>query len=176
MKLQNVSYDAHDIIHINFLLNHTIFDTRTIFKNILKHYSLRNIKYYCICREAYRIQFNCLLWQLIADITSDQTVYNNSSLSFSFELVGMISLDRNYWEVINLLSVLPGLYFNILKTEEILEFLGQEDSRRAWHVIPAQEINLRKFFARDIVPPYRSKDLSVSRHNVLSSHQNFTYF
>ena len=38
-------------------------------------------------------------------ITSDQTVYNNSSFLF----IG-ISLDRNYWEVINLLFVSPGLY------------------------------------------------------------------
>ena len=43
----------------------------------------------------------------------------NSSLSFSFELVDMTSPDRNYQEVINLLlSVSPGLYLNILKTEK----------------------------------------------------------
>ena len=41
---------------------------------------------------------------------------------FLFDLVGMISLDRNYEEVLNLLFVLPGLYFNILKTEGILQF------------------------------------------------------
>ena len=41
-------------------------------------------------------------------ITSDRTVYKRSSLSFSSEFVGMISLDRNYWEVINL------LHFNII--------------------------------------------------------------
>ena len=39
---------------------------------------------------------------------------------FLFELVGMISLDRYYWEVMNLF-VLPGLYFNILKTERMLQ-------------------------------------------------------
>ena len=49
-------------------------------------------------------------------ITSDQTAYNNSSLSFSFELVGVIRLDRNYWQVISLLFVLPILFdLNILK-------------------------------------------------------------
>ena len=42
---------------------------------------------------------------------------------FLFQLVGLISLNRNYQEVINLLLVLPfGLYLNILKTEEILQF------------------------------------------------------
>ena len=34
---------------------------------------------------------------------------SNSSLSFLSELVGTISLDRNYWEAINLLFVSPGL-------------------------------------------------------------------
>ena len=59
-------------------------------------------------------------------ITSDQTVYNNLSLSFSFELVGTTSLYRNYWEVINLLFALPiSLYLDILKTQKILQFLGQ---------------------------------------------------
>ena len=38
----------------------------------------------------------------------------------------LISLDRNYWEVINLLFVLPELYLSILKTEKILQFLGQK--------------------------------------------------
>ena len=54
-------------------------------------------------------------------ITSDRTVYNNSSFSFSFELVGEISLDRNYEEV-NSLFVLSGLRLNILRTEEMLQF------------------------------------------------------
>ena len=56
-------------------------------------------------------------------------ICNNSSLSFSFELVATISLERNYWEVINLSFVLPGLYLNILKAEEILQFLGTKNSR-----------------------------------------------
>ena len=37
-----------------------------------------------------------------------------------------VLLDRNYREVINLLFVLPVLYLDILKTEEILQFLGQK--------------------------------------------------
>ena len=45
---------------------------------------------------------------------------------------------RNYWEVINLLFILPGLYLNILKTEKILQFWAKY-SRRAWHVIAVQE-------------------------------------
>ena len=36
--------------------------------------------------------------------------HTNSLFSFSFELVGMISLDENDREVINLLFVLPGSY------------------------------------------------------------------
>ena len=60
-------------------------------------------------------------------ITSDQTVYNNSSLPFSFKLVGIISLGTNYWEVINSLFVLPGLYLNILETETILQFWDKEE-------------------------------------------------
>ena len=44
---------------------------------------------------------NTLRWQLVArTITSDRTAYNNSSLSSAFELVGTISLDRNYSQVI----------------------------------------------------------------------------
>ena len=41
---------------------------------------------------------------------------------FLFELVGMISSDRNYLEVVNLLFVLPvSFYLNIIKTEEMLQ-------------------------------------------------------
>ena len=36
---------------------------------------------------------------------------------------------------------LPGLYFNILETEKILEFSAKY-SWRAWHVIPAQEVKI----------------------------------
>ena len=52
-------------------------------------------------------------------VTSDQTKYTIIR-RFLFELISVISLDRNYYkEVINLLFVLPGLYLNILKTEKI---------------------------------------------------------
>ena len=74
-------------------------------------------------------------------ITSDQTAYVIIRRYIS-QLVGMKPLDRNYWVVINLLLVLPILfYLNILKTEEILQFWNKRNSRRAWHVIPAQEVN-----------------------------------
>ena len=53
-------------------------------------------------------------------------IYNSASLSFPFELVGMTSLDRNYWGVINLLFVLSGLHLNISKTEETLQFSDEE--------------------------------------------------
>ena len=59
-------------------------------------------------------------------MTKSYTV--SSSLSFSSELVDMISLDRNYCDVINLLFVLPGLYLNILKTEKILQFWDKKFS------------------------------------------------
>ena len=47
---------------------------------------------------------------------------------FLFQLVGMMSLSRNYCEVINLLFGLPGLYLSILKTEEILQFWDRKFS------------------------------------------------
>ena len=50
---------------------------------------------------------------------------------FLFELVGTISLDRNYREVINLLFVLAELYLNILKTEKYYCSFGTKNSRRA---------------------------------------------
>ena len=54
-------------------------------------------------------------------ITSDQTPYTIIR-RFLFELVGVISLDRHYWEVINLLFVLPILfYLSTLKNITILE-------------------------------------------------------
>ena len=41
----------------------------------------------------------------------------------------------------NLLFVLPlGLYLNILKTEEILQFWDERFSMCVWHVVPAQEV------------------------------------
>ena len=75
-------------------------------------------------------------------ITSDRIIHKNSSLSFPFQLVDTISLDRNYSEVINVSFVLPGLHLNILKTERMLQF-GMKNTRRAWHIIPAQEFNLQ---------------------------------
>ena len=50
---------------------------------------------------------------------------------FPFQLVGTISLDRNYHYYIysnklTIIYVLSGLYLNALKTEKILQFLGRE--------------------------------------------------
>ena len=55
-----------------------------------------------------------------------------------------MSLDRNDWEVINWLFVLPVLfYLNILKYTKLRKYydFGTKSSRRGWHVIPAQEVN-----------------------------------
>ena len=62
---------------------------------------------------------------------------------FLLELVGTISLDRNYREVINLSFVLPILFhLNILKTEEIFAiFLGTKNPRRDIHQAEAVAIN-----------------------------------
>ena len=38
----------------------------------------------------------------------------------------MISLDRNYSGLTNLLFALPGLYLTILKTEKMLQFWGRK--------------------------------------------------
>ena len=51
-----------------------------------------------------------------------EPVYNNSSLSFSLELVGVTSLDRNS----DSSFILPGLRLNTLETEKMLQFLGQK--------------------------------------------------
>ena len=56
-----------------------------------------------------------LRWQLIADHNERPKPYATIR-RFLFELVGMLSLDRNYWEVRNL------LYLNIVETEKILQF------------------------------------------------------
>ena len=59
-------------------------------------------------------------------ITSDQTVYNNSSLSFwtrRYDITG----DGNDWEVANSLFVLPILFqLNILETKKILQFRNEK--------------------------------------------------
>ena len=66
--------------------------------------------------------FNPLRWQRVSrTITSDRAVYNNSSLSFSFQFVCTTSLDRNYEKVINSSSISSGLHLNILTTEEMLQ-------------------------------------------------------
>ena len=70
-------------------------------------------------------------------MTSDRTAYNNSSLSTSFELVGVTSLDRNYQEATNLSFVLPVLHLNIRECCN----LGQKVLDVHDNVVPAQEVN-----------------------------------
>ena len=78
-------------------------------------------------------------------VTSDRNPYTTIRrffFFFCFKLVGMISLDRNNWGVINLLFVLPGLYLNILKTEEILQFLGQKILAIPYFVLEQKDFNV----------------------------------
>ena len=51
-------------------------------------------------------------------------------ISFSFELVGAISPDRNYEEVINLSFASPGLRLDILETEKMLQFGTKNSFKR----------------------------------------------
>ena len=37
-----------------------------------------------------------------------------------------MSLDRNYWEVMNLSFALPGLYLNKLRTEKVITISGEK--------------------------------------------------
>ena len=107
-------------------------------------------------------------------ITSDRIVYNNSSLSFPFKLVGMISLGRNYWQVINLLFALPGLYLNILKTEKILQFLGRKilnvcDTSFQRKRAPWAALNKQRFFdIRDYYSHVRGSRLWLFTNRVYS--------
>ena len=56
-----------------------------------------------------------LRWQLIADHNERPNTPYTIIRRFLSELVGTIALDRNYWEVINLLSISPILFYvNIL--------------------------------------------------------------
>ena len=66
-----------------------------------------------------------------------KTVYDNSSLSFRTRRYDIL-LDKNYREVINLLSALPILfYLNVLKTEEILQFWSTKFSTCVAHEVNA---------------------------------------
>ena len=69
-------------------------------------------------------------------ITSNQTVYDNSSLFVSFELVGITEqkLLRS-----NIFIICFSWVILQYKTEKILQFWAKY-SRCAWHVIPAQEV------------------------------------
>ena len=78
-------------------------------------------------------------------------MHNSSSLSFSFELVVMISLDRNDREVINLLFALPGLCSNTRETEKILQLWDKKFVARQ-----------RKWFNSQLVVLTRNEQTNVS--------------
>ena len=60
-----------------------------------------------------------------------------------FKHVGMISLERNDQEIINLSFHFTGLHLNVyLELRECCN-LGEKNSRRAWHVILVQEHSFR---------------------------------
>ena len=91
-------------------------------------------------------EFNHLRRQLIADHNERPNPY---TIIRRF-LFGMISLDRNYRDVINLLLfVLPILfYLNVFKTEKILQFW---DKIFPTYVIPAHEVkssSVQNFFKK----------------------------
>ena len=103
-----------------------------------------------------------------------KAVYNNSSLSF-WTCRYDNRLDRNDWEVINLLLVLPILfYLNIPNTDKILRFSNKNIGRRAWHVIPAQDVSRRTkkvfVFLKDetCIQIKRSKFVMFTRLNVIN--------
>ena len=68
----------------------------------------------------------------------------------------LFKLGRNYWQVTNLLFALPGLYLNILETEEILANFGikKEVNHLRWQLIadhnewPKPYTTIRRFLIR----------------------------
>ena len=81
-------------------------------------------------------------------ITSDQTPYTIIR-RFLFELVGVISLDRHYWEVINLLFVLPILfYLSISKTEKIWQFWNKKFRKILNNVCITNDETIRRIILR----------------------------
>ena len=94
--------------------------------------------------------FNQLRWQLIAD--RNEWPNRIQLVAFSLKLVSMISLDRNYWEVINLLLVLPVLHLNIHKIEEIFQRKRLRKIvrrfRGCWHAESQPKV---KMLSRDVV-------------------------
>ena len=68
--------------------------------------------------------------------------------------------------MMNLLFVSPGLYLNILKTEEILQFWDKKNSRRARHVIPTQQV--KKIALATDCGPQRATNKIVHNNSSLS--------
>ena len=79
-------------------------------------------------------------WQPIADHNEWPKPYTTIR-RFLFELVDMISPNRNYWELRNL------LYLNILETGEILQFLNKEILEVARHSSARDSLYKRYFFS-----------------------------
>ena len=104
-KIQdNCEFNRGNSVQNNF---QTIRKRIVYFHSSIFSFFLRRVKL-IPCTPNYFSTFVFAIWQTCAGnwlrtVTSDRTVYSNS---LSFELVGIISLDRNYREVINLLFVL----------------------------------------------------------------------
>ena len=90
---------------------------------------------------------------------------------FLFELVDTISLDGNYWEVINLLFALPGLYLNILKTEEILQFWDKKILDVRGTSFQRKRIKLNRLSTEIAIHFYISRNSSLE---ITTTHELFT--
>ena len=87
-------------------------------------------------------RFN-LGWQLIADRNEWPSAKPYKIIRrFLFEPVCMTSLDRNYWEVINLLFVLPGLYLNILDNQGLKHRIFIRDIKLLFAYLIKNHLNL----------------------------------
>ena len=67
----------------------------------------------------------------------------------------------------NLSFVLPGLHFNILETEEMLQF-GGKNSRRAWHVIATQSTLTKKVQIDSVSQLYNSLEPLLFQNEKMS--------
>ena len=72
----------------------------------------------CVCVFVYVQPFGAALTSCASNWFTDHNERPNR-ITIIRLLFRIRSLDRNYQEVTNLLFVLPGLYFNILRTEKM---------------------------------------------------------
>ena len=122
---------------------------------------------------------NYLRWQLrLRTVTSGQTVYNNSSLSYSNSSAWYTSLDRNC-RVINLSFVLPALYSNILQPN-LWKLISTESScstpisTRWWNLAPY--VILRKITKRRIGGKVTETPKRILPVNSISPKRNRFFF